>query len=659
MTLFQKTLLSLCLSLNLATMSWAQVRKFGEASREDLEMTTYEADPDAEAVMLCNMINIGYDFKGEDFLLNYEHKYRIKILKEEGLSFANIEIRYFEKTASNRSQIKNLKATAYNLEDGKVVKTRLKNDLIFREKIDDSNYRLKFTVPQTKVGTVIEITYDESSTRYFMIDDWYAQKSIPVVYAQYVCTVPEYFTFSTEQTGSFHLSHKREPISTTFNVSGTSIRCNADYQVFYGGPLPALKGDDYVWQINDYQAKVVQDINFVKFPNHTYRSFNSSWPKVDSLLVEEESFGKLLRMENPFSSEQAQIDWSKSRNLRDSIATLRQLLFRNLTWDENYGLWGKSPRRVLKEGTGSNAELNFILLSMMRDAGIRAYPAVFSRRSQGRLPLTHPSIVSLNTMTIAVPTSNPKEPILAVDCSSKSYGVGVLPPTLMVDQARVIAPMGKGGWVDLRNTSKARSSASITLDLSPDALLKGNYSGIYREQEAAFARNAYRKAKDSLEYVEKLASREHIDVLEYSLSGLDDNEAAVNERITFEKQLDGQSDHLYLSPFLFIHSNSPFTKAERLIPVEYGYCTSNRLSTQINLPENYQIESCPEPLIIESADGSISCRILTQVKERNLVISYSFNRNTMIHLPSDYEFLKEFWRLIEEKTNEFLVLKKV
>ena len=46
----------------------------------------------------------------------------------------------------------------------------------------------------------------------------------------------------------------------------------------------------------------------------------------------------------------------------------------------------KPPKQILKEGTGSNADLNFILISMLTDAGIPAYPVVMSRRNMGILP---------------------------------------------------------------------------------------------------------------------------------------------------------------------------------------------------------------------------------------------------------------------------------
>ena len=56
--------------------------------------------------------------------------------------------------------------------------------------------------------------------------------------------------------------------------------------------------------------------------------------------------------------------------------------------------------KAIKEGKGSNADLNFVLINMLEDAGVQAFPVVMSSRDNGRLPYTHPSIKALNTFVV-------------------------------------------------------------------------------------------------------------------------------------------------------------------------------------------------------------------------------------------------------------------
>ena len=80
-----------CLILGWTTIE-AQNLKFGKPTDEEMQMTVYEQDPEAEAVVLCQLTNVSYTMDMLDFLVDYEVKTRIKILKEEGKEYANITI---------------------------------------------------------------------------------------------------------------------------------------------------------------------------------------------------------------------------------------------------------------------------------------------------------------------------------------------------------------------------------------------------------------------------------------------------------------------------------------------------------------------------------------------------------------------------------------
>lgn len=56
-----------------------------------------------------------------------------------------------------------------------------------------------------------------------------------------------------------------------------------------------------------------------------------------------------------------------------------------MAWNGRYQLYSKELEKVIKKGSGSNADLNFILISILKDFGLEAYPVVMSRRSSGML----------------------------------------------------------------------------------------------------------------------------------------------------------------------------------------------------------------------------------------------------------------------------------
>lgn len=99
--------------------------KFGKPSNEELKMTVYEPDTTAAAVVLCKKTNVFYDVVNNDFRINYIYETKIKVLKPEGTSFADVAIPYYEdkKGSSMKEIVSQIDAFAYNIEEGKTVRT--------------------------------------------------------------------------------------------------------------------------------------------------------------------------------------------------------------------------------------------------------------------------------------------------------------------------------------------------------------------------------------------------------------------------------------------------------------------------------------------------------------------------------------------------------
>ncbi len=87
------------------------------------------------------------------FSLNFQRTTRIKILKKDGLEWADFEIPLYDDGAQDET-ISGLKAVTYNLENGKIVETKAKSDGFFKEKFSD-NVNLgesRFTQRQSRLG---------------------------------------------------------------------------------------------------------------------------------------------------------------------------------------------------------------------------------------------------------------------------------------------------------------------------------------------------------------------------------------------------------------------------------------------------------------------------------------------------------------------------
>ena len=633
-------------------------KKMGKPTDEEMNMTVYSPDPDADAVKLYSGTDVQFEVR-TDFIVVYRVKERIKVLKPEGTSAADVTIIFFDPVGSSAGdKISGVKGSAYNLEGGKVVRSKLTGDLKTKERLDKYYSQVKFSIPNVKVGTVVEYEFQRESSHIYAISDWYAQSSIPSFFTEYDITIPEWFNFSTEQRGRAQLTGEAKPSDFKAVVGVDLLTARATTYHFEGSELPSVKDDEHVWCVEDYMTKVEHDLRSITITGSYYKNFQSSWSDVDKMLVGDEDFGKYYNMDNPLAKEQADLHLD-GLSVKEKTAKLRDLLMAYYTWDKTYGLYGMSARKLQKEGTANSCTLNFALMSMLRDAGInQVAPVVLSRRSKGRLPYAHASVAALNTMVLAV--GDPADStVFYVDAAAKGYPVGALPADYLVDRGRMVNKAAEGRWTDLRKCCEGKVVTLATATVSPDGELKGEYSSAYHNVAAGHFRDIYRDVTDSVAFVQQFASSMNVEIESYKLEGIDSNEEDVKEKVTFTRSLDTDDEHIYLNPFLFIPSTNDCKAETRDLPVEFAYCTSERRTVQLTLPEGYEVEELPKSATLTMPNDVMSCRIRVRQTGNALAITYSLVRKTLLYDTNDYANLRDFCAGVESKLGEMIVLKKI
>lgn len=112
-----------------------------------VDQTTYAPDSKATAVILGKLTMSATNGDLKASCLVSEYKVKIKVLKPEGTSYANVTIPYYE-LANNtmKENIIGLDASAYNMENGKMVRTKMKKDMVFKERLNENQMTLKFSI---------------------------------------------------------------------------------------------------------------------------------------------------------------------------------------------------------------------------------------------------------------------------------------------------------------------------------------------------------------------------------------------------------------------------------------------------------------------------------------------------------------------------------
>lgn len=639
--------------------------KFGKPSEEELAMNTYAPDTSATAVVLYSKCNVRYDLLANDFRILYNYEVKIKVLKSDGASYANINIPYYsnERNSTLKETVSQLDASAYNLEGGKTVRTKMKRDLVFTERLNKQYMQLKFSIPAVREGTVFEYKYQLNSDLYYNINSWEAQRDIPVIFTQYDITIPEYFKFSLDMRGSHSMASKDEQTSLSFLLSlpggqTETLNCTGRHMVFTGEHLPALRPDNYVWCADDYLSSVYFELRGVDFPGSFYKSFTRTWADIDKMLLDDEDFGGLLKMRNPYRDEMASLALDKLSDRQSKIAAIYTFLKKKISWNGQYGLYGSEVKKAVKNGTGNNADINFVLMSMLRDAQIPCYPVVMSRKSRGILPYSHPSIQKLNTLIVGIADTD--STYVFLDGSVTNGYMNNLPPVLMVNRARLISDAGGDNWVDLSKLGKNQIRASVNAQIHPDGRITGSRNAVYIGQYAADLRRRYHAAKDSAEFINKLETEENIKVKGFKTRDIDTFSSRVTESLEFEKQATVNDNLIYVNPMVFLHvSKCPFIQTERQLPLEMPHTEHLLLATMLTIPEGYAVEELPKPMNLKTEDGQDLVRYNVSQTNNTINITYTFITNKLLHLATEYQAVKSFWEMVAEKNNEVVVLKKL
>lgn len=643
---FFLTLCLFCINQN----SYAQ-SKYGNATMDELNMTEYPQDTSAVAVVLLKkgdtrfVISELYGFQFE-----YTLQMKIKILKTEGLDWCDEEIGYYEDTNLSKEQINGLSGTTYNLENGKIVKTKLSKEYITEENQDKKYKVRKFSMPAAKVGSVIEYKYTIVSPFFYELREFSFQESIPVAYTYYECTIPEYFRYNTNFQGYVSLNTVREPANESFHLSGQVVRCSAEKIKSEGKNIPAIKKESFMWSINDYITKVSFELRSINMPFSTTKNYSSSWANIDNELLSSGYFGGNLKKSDLFKEE-----IKKGDITLDKAHEIQNMVKYRVKWNEKSSYAPSNLKETLKTGLGNNADINFLLINALQAGGFEAFPVILSTRANGRIPMFHASITALDYVITGVKIDTM---VYYTDASAKYGDWNLLPEKCMVTQARVIQK-DNCRWVNLSTLSNGS-----TMRLGKFSVVGDKYTGeITDTRKGCSAYDLkdyyYNRHKDQQDYIETLAKKSSCEIEDFSISNTDDNSKPVVVKYTQKSDINIGDDFLYITPLIDKQfSENPFKTETREYPINFDYPLAYVQSIDIAIPEGYVVDELPKPARMILNDNDIVLVYRVGQTGNNIKIHYQFQVKKLLFLPEEYESIRDFFAKAVSINSEQIVLKK-
>ena len=465
--------------------------KFGKPTKEEMQMTTYEAEPDAEAVVLCRLTDVEYSIQQTGYLVDYREKVRIKVLKPSGVRYAKVVVPFLKNTPiDNRNSsskkvlkvdatdnnsvsssfeeqagamttadldryseesVEDVKATAYNLQGSKVVKSVLKKGAFVETKIDDQHYQVEFTVPDVKEGTVIEYEYTLHSELFWLLHDWFAQCEIPVVYAKLDMNIPRYLLFNLEEHGVQRLITSCESGTMRFKLESDPLAAQtvvpSNHYISVGRNLKGMKQGNGVWSMQDNCAGITALLKHYSMRGAAVVDYTRTWEQIDEMVLKSDDLGKQLQEHSPLAAELKEAKIEEIADMRQRAEAVAKLVLSKVEWNGRYEMSPANTEETLKNGGGSNVDIDMLLLQSLQDVGLNAAPVMLRMRNQGVLTMDYPSVQKYTTFIVGVvlPQGN-----LYLDASSADGHFNALPELLQVEKARLVLKDKKCQWVKLK-----------------------------------------------------------------------------------------------------------------------------------------------------------------------------------------------------------------
>jgi len=661
-------LLILSAGINPARAQEKSPCKFGKVSPADFNLPSGRYDSGAEAVVIADIGSS--EFLGNSkgwFSLEFKHYRRMKILNKKGFDAATVEIPlYVSGTAEEK--LESLKAVTYNLEDGKVVETKLDNQSVFTDKISKHLLQKKFTFPALKEGSIIEYSFTQSSDFLENLQPWEFQGAYPCLWSEYEVAMPNFFRYVTLNQGFLPFnSNKSDERMTNFHVtfpggSERDDRYSFDDRVedhrWIMKDIPALKEENYTTTIDNYVSKIEFQLSGYNFPNSVPQNKMGNWVTVSQALMKDDQFGADLDRNNSWLDEDMKSITKGANGQMEKAKKIYAYVRDNFACTSHNSLFASVPlKTVYKNKNGSEAELNLLLTLMLNHEHISSDPVILSTRSHG---FTHEMYPLLSRFNYVICRAVVDSSSWFLDASENLLGFGYIPTRCYNGHARIITnELARPIYLDADSVMEGRSTLVM---LSNEG--KGTLVGRYQSRPGYFGSFAIRgkvHEKGDKQYFKTIQDG-YGGEMEVSNTAIDslkllDEPVQVNYDITWKPE--AGADLLYFNPMLAEgYKENPFKAAERKYPVEMPCTMDENYSLVMDIPEGYEVEEMPKPAkvlfnddegffeyLIQKGTGQIQFRSRVKLKKANFK-------------PEDYSVLRDFFTFIVKKESEQIVFKK-
>ncbi len=627
---------------------------FGQVTYKQLEMTAYEKDSSAAAVVL-NEFGEAFFSSEEPFNLIFRYHVLIKILNKNGLDHANVEIPLW-KQDGKEDFLASLEAASYGMENGSMKQTLLDPKKVFTENVGKRVNVKKFAVPAVREGSVIEYAYEIQSPFRFNFRPWYFQSDIPKINSEYWALIPGNYVYNIALRGYLKLQLVENTlVKDCFRPGGRSADC---VQYKWGmTDIPAFVEEEYMTARSNFLSAISFELAEIKYFDGRTDEVTKEWKDAELELRKHPDFGPQLRKGKDLIDKHPEL--LAETDPLERAKAIYAFVQRWFQWNDNYGMLTEhGVRKAYETRQGNVADINLSLVAALREAGLNADPVILSTRRNGVPGELYPVLSEFNYVVASVSLGGRN---FLADASDRLHPFGMLPERCLNGKGRVMDDDGSF-WVSLAPNEKAKQISVADLKLDNEGVMRGTIQTTYIGYEAVAARRRLFAHDDEAAYIAELdAKLSNTVITGHEIRNPDDIEKPLIQTLQVEFRAfdDMDSDQLLLNPNLLRKWDAnPFKSSERVYPVDFGMAVDVTSVVTVEIPAGFEILHAPgnAALALPNQGGRYYFDF-KQLGDR-IVVSNSLLLNKAAYSPVEYHYLKELFASMLQKQNEDLVFRR-
>lgn len=496
-------------------------------------------------------------------------------------------------------------------------------------------------MPNVKAGSLIEYEYESVKEHYGYLDDWYFQDEIPTILSAYkLYVVPN---------AEFNYVIQKSPF---MNVNVVPERSEGSV-LFQMENIPGLRDEAFSTSYHDYLQRVNFQLSMVVSRNGSQTKFSNNWKELNRDFLDSREFGAQI---NKNLSSSLSLQWAAYNDPYQKMAAIHDYIRKNFQWngmDSKYAT--DAIKNVVEKKSGTSGDLNLLLINLLKDADLNAYPLLVSERSHGRVDTTISFQDQFNKVVALVNIGDRNYVLDASDAITPSSMI----PSSLLNTIGFVVDKKNYGFVHLVDRAKSNTcSIQIIGSVNSSGSINGNVEVNYSDYARVGEAEHYLKNKQK--YIDGFSSSvAGFKIDSFNVVGANNDTAVLQNAMTIEYPMAKSGNYYILNYNLFTgFEKNPFISDYRFTDIDFGTRYQYTLHGLFFLNDEFQPDALPKTMVLRTPDNELEATRQVKKNGNTIEIEASIRINTEEYDAANYDMVKAFFGKMIDMLNEPILLVK-